>query len=163
MDRVRGPLNEGGLFPEHQGFHQPGVDTSTWARGSPLEGLAAPGVRFYYSSLNLNISSGLDTPLSFTFTNTSTPTTAFRVQLYVNGFQFGKYVSSLGPQVTFPVPEGILNHQGRNTLALSLWVLDPMGAKLDGLELIAEGVVKTGMAKVKAADQPKFKKRDGAF
>lgn len=47
IDRIRGPLNEGGLYPERQGFHQPGVDTRSWKSGSPLEGLSEAGIRFY--------------------------------------------------------------------------------------------------------------------
>ena len=163
VDRARGPLNEGGLFPERQGFHQPGVNTSTWTRGNPLEGLDAPGVRFYTTTFDLNIPAGLDAPLSFTFANTSTPTLAFRAQLYVNGYQFGKYVNNIGPQVAFPVPEGILNHRGQNTLALSLWALDPKGATLDGFDLVAEGVVRTGMVEVKAVEQPRYAVRKGAY
>ena len=97
IDRVRGPLNEGGLFPERQGFHQPGVDTSTWTPGSPLEGPDAPGVCFYSTAFDLDIPAGIDAPLSFVFANTTTLVPAFRAQVYVNGYQFGKYVSHLGP------------------------------------------------------------------
>lgn len=37
---------------------------------------------------------------------------------------FGKRVGALGPQLVFPVPPGIINTGGLNTVALSLWALD---------------------------------------
>ncbi len=30
----------------------------------------------------------------------------YRAQLWVNGYQFGKYVNHIGPQTKFPVPQG---------------------------------------------------------
>ncbi|KAL2390277.1 hypothetical protein RJ035_001380 [Blastomyces gilchristii] len=57
QNRFRGPLNEGGLYIERQGWHQPNPTAQSWKSASPI----TDGV------------------------------------LYVNGFQFGKYVSNLGP------------------------------------------------------------------
>ena len=54
-------------------------------------------------------------------------------------------VSVLGPQLRFPVPEGILNHRGENTLALSISALGPQGGKLYGLALVVDGVMETSM------------------
>ena len=34
-------------------------------------------------------------------------------------------VANFGPQSKFPVPPGILNHNGKNTVALALWQLTP--------------------------------------
>jgi len=67
------------------------------------------------------------------------PVGNFRLQLHANGYQFGKYsmlppantlhedlntsndsVNSIGPQIRFPVPEGVLNHKGRNFISLTL-------------------------------------------
>ena len=113
-DKVRGPLNEGGLYAERQGYHLPGAPISSWASsGGPTEGIKSAGVGFYATELKLDIPSGWDVPLSFTFTNSSNPNApgdtapAYRVQLYVNGYQFGKYVHNIGPQKSFPVPQGI--------------------------------------------------------
>lgn len=83
--------------------------------------------------------------------------------LYVNGWQFGKYISNLGPQTSFPVPEGILNHQGTNTVGLSLWALSEGGAKIESFELNADGVVETGMEGVVGMPQPRWERREGAY
>ena len=100
IDHTRGPLNEGGLYAERQGFHLPAPPTQTWQDGSPFQGLNSTGVAFYTTSFDLDLPSGYDISLSFVFTNTSSSTTSsnrtdhvsnFRCQLYVNGYQFGKY------------------------------------------------------------------------
>ncbi|KAI9660230.1 MAG: hypothetical protein M1831_003537 [Alyxoria varia] len=143
QDLARGPLNEGGLYAERQGYHLPKAPVSQWTPAKPTDGLKKPGVRFYYAHMDLDLPSGYDVPLSFDFANSTAsvgPVPNYRAQLYVNGYQFGKY----GPQDSFPVPEGILNHRGRNYIGLSLWALDRDGAKLDGLELKATGMVQTG-------------------
>jgi hypothetical protein len=31
----------------------------------------------------------------------------YRAQLWVNGYQFGKYANNIGPQSSFPVPQGM--------------------------------------------------------
>lgn len=42
--------------------------------------------------------------------------------IFVNGWNLGQYVSGVGPQATFVLPNGILNPCGQNTLALALAV-----------------------------------------
>lgn len=46
-DRTCGPLNEGAMFAERQGWHQPKPPTSRFSNGSPLTGLSKAGVSFY--------------------------------------------------------------------------------------------------------------------
>ena len=46
-DKARGPLNEGGLFAERQGYHLPNPPSSQWKSSSPLSGTSSPGVAFY--------------------------------------------------------------------------------------------------------------------
>ncbi|KAH8676554.1 putative beta-galactosidase A [Tricladium varicosporioides] len=162
LDRVRGPLNEGGLYAERQGFHQPSVDTSSWSKGGPAEGLKEAGVRFYYTTFNLDVPRGLDVPISINIKNSTVPTT-YRALIYVNGWQFGKYVNNMGPQTSFPVPEGIFNHHGTNTLALSLWNMESNGAKVEGLSLKADGVVETSMWEVEMMPSPIWTKREQAY
>jgi len=81
----------------------------------------------------------------------------------VNGYQYGKYISNIGPQTSFPVPEGILNHRGTNWVAVSLWALGEEGAKLSSFELSHETPVKTGLKEVEAAEQPKYEAREGVY
>lgn len=46
-DKTRGPLNEGAMFAERQGYHLPSPPSSNWTSSSPLNGTSAPGVAFY--------------------------------------------------------------------------------------------------------------------
>ncbi|KAJ5184395.1 Glycoside hydrolase family 35 [Penicillium cf. griseofulvum] len=162
LDQVRGPLNEGGLYAERQGFHQPKPPTQNWESGSPFDGLSKPGIKFYTTSFDLDMEKGWDVPMYFNFGN-STSSPAYRAQLYVNGYQYAKYVSNIGPQTSFPVPEGILNYRGTNYLALSLWALDSKGAKLESFDVIHTTPVLTALGEVKPAGQPEYKKRKGAY
>lgn len=68
-DKVRGVLNEGGLFGERHGWHLPGFDTSSWASrklstGNPS---SEAGIGFFVASFNLSMPQGYDIPMSFTF------------------------------------------------------------------------------------------------
>ncbi|KAK4618252.1 putative beta-galactosidase A [Fulvia fulva] len=168
-DHTRGPLNEGGLYAERQGYHLPGAPTSDWkdSKTGPMEGIDAPGVAFYATEFDLEFPQGYDIPLSFSFTNSSTNTSAttpsYRCQLYVNGYQFGKYVYNIGPQDSFPVPEGIWNYQGSNYVAVSLWALEKEGAKVEKLELVAGTPVQSGFGPIELAPQTGWKKREGAY
>lgn len=68
-DKVRGILNEGGLFGERKGWHLPGFDTTDWI-GRPLSsGLpnASAGAGFFVTTFNLSVPIGLDVFMSFTF------------------------------------------------------------------------------------------------
>ena len=163
QDKVRGPLNEGGLYAEREGFHQPQPPTQKWESSSPLDGLSKAGVRFYSTSFDLDMPKGWDVPLYFNFANTTSPPSSYRAQLYVNGYQYGKYVNNIGPQLSYPVPEGILNYQGTNWLALSLWAQGDDGAKLDSLELVSTTPVLTALGGIESVDQPKYTPRSGVY
>ncbi|OTA99256.1 glycoside hydrolase family 35 protein [Hypoxylon sp. CI-4A] len=115
-DLARGPRNEGALFAERQGYHQPSPPSQDWTT------------------------------------------------LFVNGWQFGKHVANLGPQTAFPVPEGILNHDGRNTVALTLWSLNGRGARLaDGFALLPEMPLWSGYRKPWLSPRPAWTPREGAY
>ncbi|KAK7416616.1 hypothetical protein QQX98_005087 [Neonectria punicea] len=165
IDKFRGPLNEGGFFFERQGYHLPSPPLSSFSRGSPFKGIAKPGVAFYTTKLRLNYPADkFDIPLSFTFKNTTgSDTGAYRALLFVNGFQFGRYVSNIGPQTAFPVPEGVLNYRGDNWIGIGLWALEEKGAKLPGFELTAGAPVQTGRQTVKVIQGPKYTRRKGAY
>ena len=68
------------------------------------------------------------------------------MQIYVNGYRYGKFVPHIGPQSVFPVPPGILNIRAgkENTLCISLWAMEEGGARLNGVELVAYGVYEIG-------------------
>lgn len=89
-DLARGPRNEGAMFAERQGYHQPGSPIDDWAVASPFDdGVQGAGVAFYTTTFALDFPDGYDVPLSFVFANTTASN--YRVQLFVNGWQFGKY------------------------------------------------------------------------
>jgi len=168
QDQARGPLNEGGLYAERQGYHLPAPPSADWVTSSPTDGITDPGVGFYTTSFNLSLPLEYDIPISFTFTNTTSGNASvpldFRSQLYVNGYQFGKYVNNVGPQTSFPVPEGILNYQGINYIALSLWAFDAGGAKVGDLQLEPTALVQSGYLRpIELAPMPAWTPRTGAY
>ncbi|KAJ4367445.1 hypothetical protein N0V83_007028 [Neocucurbitaria cava] len=189
LDISRGPLNEGGLFAERQGLHLPGALSASnagWkaSKGPVADGIAAPGIGFFATEFDLNLPSGYDIPLSFTFSNGTTSTTnttsgssystnnstapgssvaAYRVQLYVNGWQYGKFVSNVGPQTKFPVPEGILDYRGTNYLGVSLWGLDDEETKIEGLDLSVDGLIWSAIGEVGTVEGQTYESREGAY
>ncbi|KAJ7589477.1 hypothetical protein C8J56DRAFT_1076117 [Mycena floridula] len=72
---------------------------------------------------------GVHVPVRLSFTP-SAITSNFRIQVYLNGWQIGKYVNNIGPQTVFVLPAGILTRNRPNTVALSLWLLDAAGASI---------------------------------
>jgi len=171
VDKTRGPLNEGGMWAERQGFHLPGISTDgAWKQSKgPTEGITKPGIAWYTTSFDLNMPQGYDIPLSVVFANNtgSSPapatTTPYRLQLYVNGWQFGKYINHIGPQTRFPVPEGIWNYQGKNWVAISLWAMEEGGAKVEGVNLVAGPIIQTGYGPVAKVESPSWSPRSGAY
>jgi hypothetical protein len=65
IDPIRGAYNEGGLTAERLGWHLPGFDDSEWEAGSPAEGFAEPGAKFYRTVFPLDIPRGYDVSLAF--------------------------------------------------------------------------------------------------
>lgn len=143
IDPVRGPINEGGLHGERLGWHLPGFSPSgdSWSIGSPAEGLNSSGIKWYLTTFGLNIDSDLDVPIGLELSAPSG--TVASVQIYLNGYQYGKYIPHIGPQTRFPFPPGVINNQGNNTLALSIWAETDAGAKLDNVSLFAYNVYET--------------------
>jgi hypothetical protein len=162
QDKARGPLNEGGLFAERQGYHLPNPPSQKWPTAKPTDGISKAGVGFYTTSFDLDMPAGFDIPMSFVFTNTTTVSN-YRSQLYVNGYQFGKYVNNIGPQTSFPVPEGILNYHGTNYIALSLWALDSAGTKVEDIKLVAGPVIQSAYSAPELVPMPAWEERQGAY
>ncbi|KAF4554747.1 putative glycosyl hydrolases family 35 protein 1 [Elsinoe fawcettii] len=169
VDRARGPLNEGGLYFERNGWHLPDAPTESWSAGSPLDGVAKAGVQFYSTSFDLNVPEGYTVPIAVSFGNSTADTganglsRAYRAQIYVNGYQYGKYVHNVGPQDVYPVPQGIWNYAGKNTLGVSLWALENDGAKLSDFKLVVGEKVQTGYGKYPNSPQDGYAQREGAY
>jgi hypothetical protein len=183
IDKTRGPLNEGGMWAERQGYHlpDPPLNSVEWSAvtGGPMQGITNAGIGWYVTSFNLNMPQDYDIPIAFQFTNSSSSelvsnstasstgtgstVPAYRVQIYVNGWQFGKYVNNIGPQTTYPCPEGIWNYHGTNWVAVSLWSLESDGALIDNLALVAGPVIQTGRGPVQLVESPAWSPRAGAY
>lgn len=155
-DKFRGYLNEGGLYAERIGAHLPGFDDSHWEDSSPLDGVHGAGVNFYRTTFSLDINHDyIDTPIRLSITP-SNITSNFRVQIYLNGWQLGKYINNIGPQTIFVLPSGILRRHSENTLAISLWSLDEQGASVAGLELISDGTFHSALEFEDYTDAPDY-------
>ncbi|KDR80837.1 hypothetical protein GALMADRAFT_135938 [Galerina marginata CBS 339.88] len=145
-DTFRGYLNEGGLYAERIGAHLPGFLDSSWANGTPLVGggVKGAGVNFLRTTFDLRVPAGVDMPVRLSITP-SAITSNFRAQIYLNGWQVGKYINNYGPQTLFVLPAGILRRNSTNTLGLSLWSLDGSGASIAGLSIVSDGVFSTSL------------------
>ncbi|KIJ54226.1 glycoside hydrolase family 35 protein [Sphaerobolus stellatus SS14] len=161
-DKFRGYLNEGGLYAERIGAHLPEFDDSLWEDGDPLEGIKSPGVNFYRTTFSLNSTDlSNDTPIRLAITP-SPITSNFRVQIYINGWQVGKYINNIGPQTIFVLPSGLLRRFSANTLAISLWSLDASGASIGALDLISDGIFRSSLSFGDYTDAPDYKEQEGA-
>ncbi|KAG8727773.1 hypothetical protein FRC10_005653, partial [Ceratobasidium sp. 414] len=145
-DIIRGPLNTGGLYVERIGAIYPNYTfTSAWnssktdASCTPFAGIGNAGIKAYKTKFTLNMDQATDASIAFRFERT--PSSNYRVMLYVNGWQFGRFTSNFGPQTVYPIPEGILNHRGENDVLMTLWSLDNSGAKVANVELVSTSVV----------------------
>ncbi|KAH8802585.1 putative beta-galactosidase [Xylogone sp. PMI_703] len=166
QDLSRGPLNEGAMYAERQGYHLPGAPQSHWEMKSPISnGISKPGVGFFATSFDLHMPAGYDIPLSLVFSNNTRKGTpaAYRVQFYINGWQFGKYINHIGPQLRYPIPEGILNYNGNNYLALTLWSQENQSVRLEGLTLEIDAVIQSGYQKPSLVEGTRYAKRKNSY
>jgi beta-galactosidase GanA len=137
IDPVRGPLATGGLFGERAGWQLPGFDDRRWNAVSLPNRDTTPGVSWYRTSADLRLPKGQDTSLGLTVADD--PSHRYRAELYVNGWLIGNYVNYLGPQHSFPIPNGILRTDGRNTIAIAVWNLDGSTGGLGQVSLTSYG------------------------
>ncbi len=122
IDPVRGPLSTGGLYGERAGWSLPGFDDRTWSKTTLPNRDTTPGVSWYRTTADLRLPADQDTSVGLTITDD--PAHRYRAELYVNGWMIGNYVNYLGPQHSFPIPNGILRTDGRNSIAIAVWNLD---------------------------------------
>ncbi|MFF4268582.1 beta-galactosidase [Streptomyces sp. NPDC001536] len=117
-DPVRGPLNNGGLYGEREGWHLPGFDDADWEPAELPRGERRQGVTWYRTSFRLSVDPGVDASIALTLDDDRKR--AYRVQIFLNGWNMGQYVNDVGPQHTFVLPNGVLRTRGTNTLALAV-------------------------------------------
>jgi hypothetical protein len=108
-DKDRGPLNEGGWFAERKGLTQPFPPSDDWGVSAPTDGIGQAGAGFWTTQFELDLPYDYDIPLSFVIGPQVTNGTlnVFRAWIWVNGYQYGRYINHIGPQTKFPVPQGL--------------------------------------------------------
>ncbi|KAK0636102.1 glycoside hydrolase superfamily [Bombardia bombarda] len=151
VDPVRTYYNEGGLTAERLGWHLPGFDDSSWpsttnSSHSPRAGFTGAGVQFYRTVVTLDIPATMDVSLGFRFTPVDPAKVGYRVYLYVNGYQYGRYYPSIASENMFPVPVGVLDYGGDNVVGLAVWALTEDGARVD-VELVTQVAVASSFGK----------------
>ncbi|WP_404339614.1 beta-galactosidase [Sphingomonas sp. MMS12-HWE2-04] len=146
-DPVRGVANNGGLDGERRGWHLPGFDDRSWRTVQIPGAEAAPGTSWYRASFDLAVPKGQDATIGIAFGDSIRPraSQAYRVLLFVNGWNMGQYIAHIGPQRVFPVPEGILNHRGRNSIALAVTSDGAPGNALESVKLVTLRNVRGGV------------------
>ena len=146
-DPVRGPLNNGGLYGERAGWYLPGYPDSDWATATVPASSAAPGTSWYRTTFDLNIPSVDDPSLGITIGDPTTPHSSanYRALIFVNGWNMGQYIANVGPQHTFVIPNGVLNPDGENTLAIAVTSDGGAGNGLERVSLTNLGTVAGGV------------------
>jgi beta-galactosidase GanA len=146
-DPARGPANNGGQYGERMGWHLPGFDDRSWAKAIVPAAQADAGTNWYRTSFALNVPKGQDATIGLSFGDASKPRSPvrYRVLIFVNGWNMGQFIAHVGPQRTFPIPEGILNHRGRNHVALAVTSDGAPGDALETVRLVTLHNVKGGL------------------
>ncbi|GGJ12529.1 beta-galactosidase [Streptomyces brasiliensis] len=117
-DPVRGPQNNGGLYGEREGWHLPGFADGGWKPAGFPRADQGQGVTWYRTSFKLSLPGDVDASVGLVLEDD--PARAYRVQIFLNGWNMGQYINDVGPQHTFVLPNGILRTRGTNTLALAV-------------------------------------------
>ena len=146
-DPVRGPENNGGLFGERHGWYLPGYPDGDWTQTTVPATSAMSGTAWYRTTFRLNIPRPDDASLGLTIGDPSSPRSAadYRALIFVNGWNMGQYIADVGPQHTFVIPNGVLNPDGQNTLALAVTSDGGPGNGLEKVALTNLGTVRGGV------------------
>jgi len=153
IDPVRGPLSTGGLYGERAGWSLPGYPDAGWRSVTLPAQDDRPGVSWYRTDVRLHLPKGQDTSVGLTFADD--PSRKYRVTIFVNGWQLGNYVNYVGPQHSFPIPNGILRPDGNNTIALAVWNLDDSTGGLGQVSLTNYGSYASSL-RVRNVDSPGY-------
>lgn len=146
-DPVRGVANGGGQYGERMGWHLPGFDDRGWAWATVPATQSDAGTNWYRTSFALNVPQGQDATIGLRFGDAAAPRSPvrYRVLIFVNGWNIGQFIAHVGPQRIFPIPEGILNHRGKNHVALAVTSDGAPGDALESVRLVTLHTVKGGL------------------
>lgn len=138
-DPKRGPYNLGGLYGERQGWPTGPGRAADWKPATLPVDTAAPGVTWYRTDVTLNLPKDQDTSLGIAFKDP--PGRHYRAMLFVNGWQMGNTIADLGPQRRFPIPNGVLDPHGKNSITIAVWKTDDTPGGLGTVSLVDYGSV----------------------
>jgi beta-galactosidase GanA len=140
-DKLRGPLNTGGLYGERNGWHLPEFNDRHWAPVTLPNASAHAGVAWYRTSFALDVPDGVDASVGLAISDD--PSKQYRALIFLNGWNVGQYINDVGPQTTFVLPDGILK-TGVNTLAFA--VTGAAACDLGAVSLVNLGTAAGGPA-----------------
>src|SRR4051794_26875698 len=156
---VRGFVNESGLYGERAGWRLAGYPDAHWAAVSLPYSDPNPGTAWYRTTFDLDTPAGADASLGLKIDD-GTAAKAYRALIFVNGWNMGQYISDVGPQDTFVLPDGILHQHGHNTLAIAVTTDSAAGGDAPGGGLGAVKLVDLGTSasslSVHDVDSPAF-------
>lgn len=146
-DTVRGVANNGGQYGERMGWHLPDMDDRAWRTVTLPASQAPAGTNWYRTSFDLAVPKEHDATIGIAFGDITKPRSVanYRVLIFVNGWHMGQFIAHVGPQRVFPVPEGILDHRGRNTIALAVTSDGAQGNALEEVKLVLMRNVRGGV------------------
>lgn len=156
-DPVRGVMNAGGLYGENNGWALPNYPDQSWTQVSLPDSWAQrglpEGVSWYRTSFNLDFPTMSDVPLGLNISDSAVKN--YRAYIYINGWLVGQYINNLGPQHLFSLPPGVLNPNGKNTVAIAVWALDGSSTGLGQVSLQQLGNYAGGVP-VQVNDSPDY-------
>ncbi|MTV53795.1 beta-galactosidase [Pseudoduganella buxea] len=149
-DVVRGPMNNGGLLGERQGWYLPALPDAArdgWLAAKVTDAPPAPGTYWLRTSFELDLPRGHDVQLGLAFGDTARPRSERenRALIFVNGWNMGQFIAHVGPQRTFVIPPGILNPNGANTIALAVTTDGQAGNALEPVRLVTLRAARGGV------------------
>ncbi len=147
-DLVRGPMNNGGLYGEREGWHLPAKKSDTgWTPAAPTDAPPAPGTYWLRTQVPLDLPKGQDVQLGLQIGDPSKPQSDHvnRALIFINGWHMGNFAANVGPQHVFVVPPGILNPNGDNTITLAVTSDGQPQNALEPVKLVVLANVRGGL------------------
>jgi beta-galactosidase GanA len=152
-DKLRGPMNNGGLYGEREGWYLPGTAGGGWTSARVGDAPPAPGTYWLRTSFRLDLPKGHDIQLGLAFGDSSRPRSERenRALIFVNGWNMGQFIAHTGPQRVFVIPPGILDPNGENTIALAVTTDGKAANALEPVKLVTLRAARGGVALEKMA------------
>ncbi|MDE1010711.1 MAG: beta galactosidase jelly roll domain-containing protein, partial [Paraburkholderia fungorum] len=156
-DTARGPMNNGGLWGERNGWYLAGFPAAGWSTATLPAAQAYAGTSWFRTTFPLSIPAGNDVSVGIQIGGADGTITGgnYRALIFVNGWNMGQYIANVGPQHTFVVPNGVLNPNGQNTIAIAVTSNGNPSDGLESVRLVNLGTVRGGVP-VQLNDSPDY-------